>query len=348
MDSRGISIGLIKHNSGVIGTLVNSGIGASTAASEVATGVRVGDKDGPPRAAPATASAASAPSAPPAPPAPPAPAASTKGAPKVLGTKAAGEAKAPGDAHDSKGKGKAKVVKQSKSQVESDDDEIDAAIAKRKAAEKDPKPAPDPGPAKSKAPSKPKPAWHKLVPDDAPADTSLTYTSLELGLKVQCRYFEKPKKAPHGMSRHHNKYFPGTITSIAAETSPPTVTVGYDDGAWENDVLLSALKAFYCKTATTAAVFTLVSAAPAPPAPDITAPAPDSTARAPKSSTAPQAVGSKRKKGSTSHEELLNSDDASESSQSMQMSDSIADTASGSDASSDYLVTTTGLVPINE
>ena len=148
------------------------------------------------------------------------------------------------------------------------------------------------------------------------------------------------------MSRHHNKYFPGTITSIAAETSPPTVTVGYDDGAWENDVLLSALKAFYCKTATTAAVCTLVSAAPAAPAPDITAPAPDTTARAP--STPTRAVGNKRKKGSTSQEELINSDDVSESTDSVEMSDSIADTASGSDASSDYLVTTTGLVPINE
>ena len=150
------------------------------------------------------------------------------------------------------------------------------------------------------------------------------------------------------MSKYHNKYYPGDVTSIAAVTSPPVVTVGYDDGAWESEVLLSALKAFYCKTATTTAEFTLVSAAPAAPAPDITAPAPDITARAPSTSTAPPAVGKKRKEASTSHEELINSDDASESMESMQMSDSIADTASGSDASSDYLVTSTGLVPIEE
>ena len=49
-------------------------------------------------------------------------------------------------------------------------------------------------------------------------------------MKVQCKYFEKPKRAPYGMSKYHNKYYPGEVTSIAAVTSPPVVTVGYDVG----------------------------------------------------------------------------------------------------------------------
>ena len=58
-------------------------------------------------------------------------------------------------------------------------------------------------------------------------------------------------------------------------------------------------------------------------------------------------VGRNRKKGGPSHEELLNSDDPSESMSSVEMSSSHADSGSSSE-SSDYLLTNTGLVPIEE
>ena len=118
-------------------------------------------------------------------------------------------------------------------------------------------------------------AWRVVVKE---SEDAVTLVPLYPGLKVKSKYSATPKVPPYGCKGMANAWYAATITSTNPNAVPPSVGVLYDDGATEEGVVYTSIKAYFAEPnpmapAAAPAATSPVPPSPVPPAPTASAPA---------------------------------------------------------------------------
>ena len=118
-------------------------------------------------------------------------------------------------------------------------------------------------------------AWRVVVKE---SEDAVTLVPLYPGLKVKSKYSATPKVPPLGCKGMANAWYAATIKSTNPNAVPPSVGVLYDDGATEEGVVYTSIKAYFAEPnpmapAAAPAATSPVPPSPVPPAPTASAPA---------------------------------------------------------------------------